>query len=662
MTKLYTKALSQSVAGYSIIPLKKDKKPLINAWISFQKTAASEEIIEAWWKKNPSANIGIVTGAISGITVVDIDTHDEKNTVSVETFPPTHTVRTPSGGYHLYYLYDKDIKQTANTYPQFPHVDIRNDGGYVVGAGSVTKYLDKEGIEKGGQYVVVDDRLPVAFPRDLFITKEKKSKPKNLVDKIHVVKELGDGDGRNVAMCSLLGSLLRGQPQAKYPEVREAFYVIAEGADNPLPRKELEAIWNSIGGRAFVDAPVIQFECSNKGEPYANLENIRKILTEDPDFIGRCVFDEFLQVYLYKENGGEYRDLHDSDEITLTREISVKFKNFAMINPTVVRMVLMEVARDKAVDSAKDWIEGIKWDGVSRLDSWLHSTYNVADNEYHRKVGSNWLKGMARRIVEPGCKFDYVLVLEGPQGTKKSSSLGIIGGAWHVETTATPDNKDFLMLMQGNLIIEFSEGETLSRGEIKQLKALITTQFDKYRAPYERYIQTHPRRCVFAMTTNQTEYLKDETGNRRWLPVATVGEANIEWLRTNRDQLMAEALYRVAVLKETTYEFSAEMMEQQALRQVGDPNTDRIVEWYHTVVNDTQKRMGVTPHMAFISALGMVGGRFAKRDEMEIANVFKNILQLESTRGMINGTRVTRWCERGAQARITPESEVENAF
>ena len=665
MTNLYSKALSQAVAGYSIIPLKKDKRPMIATWSSFQKEAASPEIIEAWWKKNPEANIGIVTGKISGITVVDIDTHDKKNTVSVATFPPTYTVCTPSGGYHLYYLYDADIKQTANTYPQFPHVDIRNDGGYVVGAGSVTKYLDKEGIEKGGEYVVVDKRAPVAFPRELFIKKEKKAK--NLIEKIHVVKDLGDGDGRNVAMASLLGSLLRGQPRAKYPEVREAFYVIAEGAVNPLPRRELESIWNSIGGRAFEEAPIIQFECSTKGEPYANLENIRKILTEDPDFIGRCVFDEFLQVYLYKEKThGDvvipYRDLHDSDEITLTREISVKYKNFAMINPTVVRMVLMEVARLHSIDSAKDWIQGIEWDRVSRLDSWLSSVYNVTDNEYHKRVGSNWLKGLARRIVEPGCKFDYVLVLEGPQGTKKSSSLGILGGKWHVETTATPDNKDFLTLMQGNLIIEFSEGETLSRGEIKQLKALITTQYDKYRAPYERYIQTHPRRCVFAMTTNQTEYLKDETGNRRWLPVATVGEANVEWLRTNRDQLMAEALYRVAVLKETTYEFSAEMLEEQALRQVGDPNEDRIVEWYHTVLNDDQRRMGVTPHMAFTSALGMLGGRFAKRDQMEIANVFKNKLKLVSTRAMIGGTRVTRWCEEGVEMVPKTEKEIENAF
>jgi predicted P-loop ATPase len=360
------------------------------------------------------------------------------------------------------------------------------------------------------------------------------------------------------------------------------------------------------------------------------------------------VFDAFLQTYIYKEEGGQYRDLHDSDEITITREISVKYPDMAMINPTVVRSVLMEVARANMIDSAKDWIDGIVWDKKVRLDTWLCQTYNIEDNEYHRAVGSNWLKGMARRITEPGCKFDYVLVLEGEQGNKKSTSLGVLGGGWHVETTASPDNKDFLMLLQGNVIIEFSEGETLSRGEIKQLKALITTQYDKFRAPYERYIQTHPRRCVFAMTTNQTEYLKDETGNRRWLPIATVGEANVEWLRTNRDQLLAEALYRVAVLKEPTHEFPAETKEQQSRRQVSDPNEDRIVEWYMGLT-DNVKASGVTADMAYRGALGQVMGKLNKRDEIEITSVFKRNLKLDRKQKMVDGHRFMRWYAAGVE-------------
>lgn len=662
---LYSKALALAVGGYSIIPLKKDKKPLINSWVDFQKTPASERIIEQWWLAHPEANIGIITGAISGITVVDIDVKGD-TVVPLETFPPTFTVKTPSGGYHLYYVYDKDIKQTANTYPQFPHVDIRNDGGYVVGAGSDNG--------KGVEYVIVDKQSPKPFPRELFLGKSTNvgDKPKTrLAKKIADAQALSEGDGRNTAMCSLLGSLLRGQSQKNYPEVRQTFYMIAESMQEPLPRKELEAIWNSIGGRAFEEAKVVDLMVNHKGDAYVNLENIKKILTEDEDFKDRCVFDSFRQLYQYRSKKGEpYRDLHDADEITITREISTKYSKFgfAMVNLGKVQDALLEVAKTRQKDCAVDYIRSIKWDGVARLDTWLSSTYGVKNNEYHKKVGANWLKGMARRIVEPGCKFDYVLVLEGPQGTKKSTSLGVLGGDWHVETTASPDNKDFLMLLQGNLIIEFSEGETLSRGEIKQLKALITTQYDKFRSPYERHVQVHPRRCVFAMTTNQTEYLKDETGNRRWLPVATIGEANIEWLRTNRDQLLAEALYRVEVLKETTYEFSDEMLEEQYKRQVTDPNEDRIVEWYHTVLNEEQRRLGITAHMAFISGLGQIGGRFSKRDQMELASIFKGALNLTMYRASIGGVRTTRWYREedipkdGEVKETKTEKEIINTF
>ena len=648
MKSLYSKALQYAVSGYSIIPLKKDKRPAIASWLDFQKEPATEEIIEGWWLSHPEANIGIITGRISGITVVDIDTKGE-TVVDLNVFPETFTVATPSGGYHLYYQYDPEIKQTANTYPQFPHVDIRNDGGYVVAAGSVTSYAGKDGVAVGGEYKIYRKGEIMPFPRELFLTETTKRKtPKTkLGQKLEQLKELKDGDGRNNAMCSLLGTMLRGQPKTHYPEVRDAFYAIAETVKNPLQRVELEAIWNSIGGRAFEEATMVDLMVNGKGEPYVNLENIKKILMEDPDFKNRVVFDTFLQMYLYRDVvGGKYEELHDTHEITITREISVKYSGFAMVAPEKVRMAIMEVARKCRVDAAADYVRGLEWDKVARLDRWLVDTYNVEDNEYHRSVGSNWFKGMAKRMLVPGSKFDYVLVLEGPQGSKKSTSLGVLGGAWHVETTGSPDSKDFLMLLQGNLIIEFSEGETLSRGEIKQLKALITTQSDKFRAPYERHVQTHPRRCVFAMTTNQTEYLKDETGNRRWLPVSTVGEANVEWLRTNRDQLFAEAAYRVEVLNETTHEFSSDVGEEQAKRQVSDPNEDRIVEWY-IGLTDIQKNAGVTADMINSGAFLHVGGKLTKKEEMDITGVLRGILKLEKKQIMVKGTRFMRWFPSG---------------
>lgn len=649
MNSFYAKALQYRELGYSVIPLKKDKRPAIASWLDFQKEVASDEVIEGWAEKNPKGCIGIVTGLISGITVVDIDTKGE-TVVDWTIFPRTYTVKTPSGGYHLYYKYDPEIKQTANTYPQFPHVDIRNDGGYVVAAGSVTAYVGKDGEKAGGEYVVELATEIVDFPREMFKEKggAKKKPASHLLGKIAEVNKLKEGEGRNSKMCSLLGTLLRGQAHKNYPAIRESFYALAEAMDDPLPRSELDTIWNSIGGRAFTEANAVDLIVNGKGEPYVNLENLKKILTEDEDFKGRVVYDTFLQKLLYRERGegAVYRELHDSDETTITREISVKYKAFAVVPAGLVHTALMESARIDKKDAAREYIEGLEWDKTARLDQWLVETFGVEDNEYHRAVGSNWFKGMARRMVEPGCKFDYVLVLEGPQGTMKSTSLGVLGGAWHVEMTGGVDNKDFYMNLQGNLIVEFSEGETLSRAEVKQLKAIITTQFDKFRAPYERHIQTHPRRCVFAMTTNQEEYLKDETGNRRWLPVATRGEANVEWLRTNRDQLFAEALYRVRELRETTYEFPESVFAEQAKRQVSDPNEDRIVEWY-LGLNDTQKAAGITADMVNSGAFMHIGGKMTKKEQMDITGVLRGVLGLERRQTMVLGKRFSRWFEPG---------------
>ena len=628
MANLHSKALQYAVGGYSIIPLNK-KIPVIKKWKEFQTTAADDDQIAAWWEANPKANIGVVTGKISGITVVDIDTKGD-TVVPLDAFPETFTVKTPSGGYHLYYRYTTKITQSANQYPQFPHVDIRNDGGYVVGPGS-----------ENGKYKVVNDMEPVAFPVGLFGTVVET----NFMAKL---KKMKDGDGRNNMLCKLLGSMLKNAPLNKYDDIKEEFMAGASEMSNPLPNWELENLWTSISGRAEEHATNIDFMVDGKGVPYRNLENVKKVLTEDDDFKKRCIFDEFQHMYMYRGiNGGEYRDLRDTDEITVTREMSQKYGFLAMVNPTMIRMAMNETAMEFAIDSAKDYVTGIKWDGKPRIDHWLHKTYNVTDNAHHTAIGGNWIKGLVKRMCEPGCKFDYVLVLEGSQGTMKSTSLGILGGAWHVETTAAPDSKDFYMLLQGNTIVEFSEGETLSRGEIKQLKAVITTQYDKYRSPYERYVQTHPRRCVFAMTTNQTEYLKDETGNRRWLPVTTVGVANIEWLKQNRDQLYAEAYQRVIVDGESTWEFPDSIEFEQEKRQVADPNGDTIAEWYHVTLSSTEREQGVTVLQAYNDALGMSGGKLTKGDQMAIANVFRTVLKLDKKQVSVGGSRITRYFEEG---------------
>ena len=388
-----------------------------------------------------------------------------------------------------------------------------------------------------------------------------------------------------------------------------------------------------------------------------NTENMCRILRHHKLFKGKLRYDEFKNTLEIKKSDFDsdeerWQDFEDHDVVNIQTTISILFSCFGKVGKEMVYDAILKIMKENTIDSAKDYVKSLVWDNTPRLDTWIHSVYNTPDDEYHRAVGANWLKGLIKRICVPGCKFDYVLVLEGEQGTLKSTSLSVIGDvyadqpSWHCETTMSTDNKDFFMQFQGKAIIEFSEGETLSRTEVKKMKAIITTASDKYRPAYGRLSVDFPRRCVFAMTTNQTEYLKDETGNRRWLPVACQGNANIDWLRENRDQLFAEAYHRVMIKKESTWEFPEEATkEMQDQRRVHSPSRDLIADWYLNKLTNEDRDNGITTYQVFRDALhaGMPMKSLTRYEEMEIADVLKTYIKLVNERRMVNGFRANRW-------------------
>ncbi len=449
------------------------------------------------------------------------------------------------------------------------------------------------------------------------------------------------GQMERIWLKSPLGSREKTQKRKDYRDrtIGAAIASCKQGYEpKPAPSGELDLL--------YIPGP--------KGEPIylQNTENMCRVLRHHARFTGRLRFDQFKNTYEIRTEKGAWRPVEDADAIDLQTQISVLFKDhFGRVGKEMVYDAMVKVGKENAFDSAIAYVSSIKWDGKDRLDHWLTNVYGVPDDVYHQAVASNWMKGLVKRIIEPGCKFDYVLVLEGEQGSRKSTSLAILGRDWHVETAMSTDSKDFFMQFQGKAIIEFSEGETLSRTEVKRMKAIITMQSDKYRPPYERTSQDFPRRCVFAMTTNQTEYLKDETGNRRWLPVAVVkDQADVEWLEANRDQLFAEAYHRVTAEKETIYEFpKLETMAAQAARRIHDPNSEMVADWYQRLEGDKRK-YGITIYQVFRDALhgGFPGKPMNKYEEMSISSMLKEVLELEPRREMKDGVRQMRWYTKGA--------------
>ena len=165
----YKEAMRLAVDGRSVFPVGRDKKPLINSWKQYQTTAATPEQIMEWWETFPEANVGIVTGKVSGITVIDVDTHAGADPTP---FPETRTIKTGNGGLQLYYKYSEGLSVSANAYPQFPRVDIRNDGGYVVAPPSI---IDAK---KGGEgHYTIEKKMGLKkFPAELSPQRRKARK------------------------------------------------------------------------------------------------------------------------------------------------------------------------------------------------------------------------------------------------------------------------------------------------------------------------------------------------------------------------------------------------------------------------------------------------------------------------------------------------------
>lgn len=417
------------------------------------------------------------------------------------------------------------------------------------------------------------------------------------------------------------------------------------------------SIYNQLGGNITEEIKQYPLEkldlltTENAGRKTYNrcVENVFRILERHPDYAGRFRFDDWTQRAEIKTKHG-WREVDDTDYTPIQRNISAMYAPFRTVSKEMVIDAINDACRSHSFDRAVNFIRKEEWDKTPRLDSWLSKAYGAPEDEYHKAVGANFFKGMAKRIIQPGCKFDTVIILEGKQGCGKSTSLSIIGGDWHLETTLRADSKDFFMQFRGKLIVEFSEGETMSRTETKNMKAMISTQTDTYRAPYGRTMKDVPRRCVFAMSTNQDEYLKDESGNRRFFPVEVKQMVDVDWLRANRQQLFAEALYRVETMKESVYEYPEDSEYHQEEKMVRSAFEDTIDDWLVNPIGMNGLEMnliesGITIMDVWRFALYGDKAKIRKAEEMQVSLALRH-LGFEKRKVQIDGIRKWRWFKK----------------
>lgn len=286
----------------------------------------------------------------------------------------------------------------------------------------------------------------------------------------------------------------------------------------------------------------LQLEIGRSGAPHQNLDNCVRALMNHSDTKDKIWFDEFYR-RLFTSWRGPVREWSDADDLLLAlwfqRELGI-----TKCSPQQAHDAVMVVGSHNTHNEPKEWMNSLTWDGTLRIRGSLTKYFGAKDDDYTQAAGENFWTSMVARIFNPGCKVDNMLVLEADQGKGKSQALAVIGGKWYAEAHEAVTSKDFFLALTGVMLMEIGELDSFSRAETTKVKQVITCQTDRYRSPYGRNAENHPRRNVFVGTTNDDRYLRDSTGGRRFWPV-NCGDIDIPALRNDREQLFAEAVAKL---------------------------------------------------------------------------------------------------------------------
>lgn len=395
------------------------------------------------------------------------------------------------------------------------------------------------------------------------------------------------------------------------------------------------------------------------------LHNLLLIFENDDRLAGLFWLNESSnQVLLSRDGpwlGGTRHEFTDTDSCELTAWLQHPERYYCRCKDDNVLKAVITVARRHRRHPIREYLGGLVWDGVPRVGAMLVDLFGAADTPYNRGASVCFAVGAVARVLwedaknpSLGAKVDFMLVLEGEQGKKKSTALlELIGSQWFVETNESPMSKDFYQVIQGAWCVEIAELDSFRRADETAAKTAISRRVDKFRAPYERMPRSYRRECVFAGTTNEHEYLRDATGGRRFLPVRVEGDVRIDLIREQRDQLWAEAvqLFRQGV---EWWEFPGEAKEEQESRYIGDSWEGRIARWlamkapgepdknYPLRLRFESRIHYTTTDEVLQWCMGMEPGKHGKQDQMRVAQAMKR-LGWESRRTLVDGYRERRW-------------------
>lgn len=413
--------------------------------------------------------------------------------------------------------------------------------------------------------------------------------------------------------------------------------------------KKLKADDGAILESEVVDPNLadIKLQRDYRGTPYPTESNALEILAKHAEFKDRLWLDDFAQRLMMDE------ERFDRDKQGVAALIWMQTNlDMHKLPLTQLARAADYVGRQNAHHPLKEALEAVEWDGAERLPGFMANVYGAERNAYSEAVGRCWLISAIARIYQPGCKADYMLVLEGGQGIHKSTSLSILGGDWFIESHEDPihNRKDFLGQLQGHWIIEIPEMHSIAGNVngIEKIKGLISCQVDDYRKPYGATNMTHPRQCVFAGTTNLRQWNSDQTGGRRFWPILC-GKIDLDYLRANRDQLLAEALVAYKAGQDWWLVPAEGALEAQEERRRSDPWEPIIAKYQTNFPNKNEDRtISWTPrakplefvqiHRILAEAIDKHQSQWTRADEMRVAGILE-VLRYERRQWTVDGKR-----------------------
>ena len=369
-----------------------------------------------------------------------------------------------------------------------------------------------------------------------------------------------------------------------------------------------------------------------KGRVLPVLANVMTVLRAAPELADTVAHDDMLKAALLKValpliEGSTFepdavlpRPVRDTDVSQLQEWL--QHAGLEKVGRETCHQAVDLRAQERSFHPVRDWLDSLRWDNTPRLERWLSYYLGAEASPYHAGIGAMFLTAMVARIYDPGAKADYMPVLEGAQGTRKSTACSILGGEWFSDNL--PDvidgGKDVSTHIRGKWLIEIAELSAMSRAEDAALKAFITRTVERYRPPYGRKEVIEPRQCVFVGSTNKGQYLRDETGGRRFWPIK-VGHIDTDALAHDRDQLFAEAvqLYRRGVRW-----WPDEAFERQHIRPQQDSRFEADI-WETTIRTFLEHRSTVLVGEVAREALNIETPRLGRADQNRVTSILERL-------------------------------------